>query len=141
MKLKKKIPNKLCINFARTDLEETKKINHHGHVREVSTNEDGKGGGNENKNMDDNALKTLQINDYFDFAFQTGLDEDDGKPKPKIAFIDPDDDSTKTEREREKKVNLMNACIFFSRKIKPVIILIFVLFYWGSGLIRANQIQ
>ena len=39
--------------------------------------------------------------------------------------------------ETQKKI--MNACIFFSRTIKPIIILIFVLIYWGSGLIRTFQ--
>ena len=41
--------------------------------------------------------------------------------------------------ESQKKV--MTVLIFFSRTIKPIIILIFVLIYWGSGLYRTNQIE
>ena len=62
----------------------------------------------------------------------------------KIAFEDRDkvqDDAAKAKKKRERKVNFKNACILFSRNIKPVIIIIFVIFYWGSGLIRANQIE
>ena len=45
----------------------------------------------------------------------------------------------KVHDEAKKKV--MTALIFFSRTIKPIIILIFVLVYWGSGLYRTNQIE
>ena len=41
----------------------------------------------------------------------------------------------------ETQRKIMNACIFFSRTIKPIIILIFVCIYWGSGLIRTFQIE
>ena len=41
----------------------------------------------------------------------------------------------------ETKRRVMTALIFFSRTIKPIIILIFVLVYWGSGLYRTNQIE
>ena len=125
-------------------MEETKKINHHGHIREVTTNDGGKkpgqGGYDKDNNLNNDTIKALQIIDYFDFAFQTELDETEGRPTPKIAFGDPDlyDNS---EEKRERKLKIMNGCIFFSRNIKPVIIIIFVLIYWGSGLIRANQIE
>ena len=125
-------------------MEETKKINHHGHIREVTTNDGGKkpgqGGSDKDNNLNNDTIKALQIIDYFDFAFQTELDETEGRPTPKIAFGDLDlyDNS---EEKRERKLKIMNGCIFFSRNIKPVIIIIFVLIYWGSGLIRANQIE
>ena len=45
----------------------------------------------------------------------------------------------KVHDETKKKV--MAVLIFFSRTIKPVIILIFVIVYWGSGLYRTNQIE
>ena len=45
----------------------------------------------------------------------------------------------KVQDETQKKV--MTVLIFFSRTIKPIIILIFVLVYWGSGLYRTNQIE
>ena len=41
----------------------------------------------------------------------------------------------------ETKRKIMAVLIFFSRTIKPIIILIFVLVYWGSGLYRTNQIE
>ena len=129
----------------RTDLEETKKINHHGHIREVTTNdaakELGQDGYDKDTKLNNDTIKALQIVDYFDFAFQTELVETEGRPTPKIAFGDPDDVYDNSEEKRERKLKIMNACIFFSRNIKPVIIIIFVLIYWGSGLIRANQIE
>ena len=39
------------------------------------------------------------------------------------------------------QLKIMNGLIFFSRTIKPVIILIFVFIYWGSGLYRTNQME
>ena len=47
----------------------------------------------------------------------------------------------KAEVHDETKRRVMTALIFFSRTIKPIIILIFVLVYWGSGLYRTNQIE
>ena len=41
----------------------------------------------------------------------------------------------------ETQLKIMKGLIFFSRTIKPIIILIFVFIYWGSGLYRTNQIE
>ena len=123
-------------------MEETKKINHHGHVREVSTNEDGTGGGQSEAKIDNgkdkDAVKAIEIMDYFDFAFQTDLEDKEAKPGPKIAFQEY---HSKSETKNNNKLKVMNGCIFFSRKVKPFIIFIFVLVYWGSGLIRSHQLE
>ena len=41
----------------------------------------------------------------------------------------------------QAKAKFMRGCIFFTKFIKPVIILIFVLIYWGSGLVRSAQTE
>ena len=130
-------------------MDETKEINHHGQVREVSTNEPG-----QEANVKD-PIKEFPIKDYFDFAFQPEITETQNKQilGTKIAFEDlvHNDEQTqdaalkeyyaKAEVKDETKLKIMNACIFFSRTIKPAIIIIFVLIYWGSGLYRTNQCE
>ena len=64
------------------------------------------------------------INDYFDFAFA-----------PEIA------EPQKESFEDDIMLKIMRACIFFSRTLKPIISIIFIIIYWGSGLIRSNQIE
>ena len=92
-------------------MEETKKINHHGHIREVTTNdaakEIGQEGSDKDTKLNNDTIKALQIVDYFDFAFQTELDETEGRPTPKIAFGDPDDVYDNPEEKRERKLKIM----------------------------------
>ena len=57
-------------------------------------------------------------------------------PPPRIALQEY---HTEKEIKKMRKLRVMNGCIFFSRKIKPGIILIFVVVYWSSGLIRSSQ--
>ena len=122
-------------------MEETKEINHHGQIREVSTNDNESGKEVSAKDPVD----SFPINDYFDFAFQPEpAGKQNSRPGSKIKFENLVHNDEKTqdialkeyyknaEVTDEKKLKIMNACIFFSKKIKPVIIIIFVLIYWGS---------
>ena len=92
----------------------------------------------------------LRLNDYFDFAFQPELAD---FPKNQVAYEDlvNNDEQiqdsalneyyAKAEVQDGTELKIMKACIFFSRTVKPIIILIFVFIYWGSGLYRTNQIE
>ena len=79
-----------------------------------------------------------KVYDFFDFAFQS---EDDPADKyynwNTNGIAEPLAESATNNDEAWVKV--MNACLFFSRTIKPILIILFVLFYWGSGLIRTYQ--
>jgi hypothetical protein len=97
----------------------------------------------------------LRLNDYFDFAFQPELEDfpKNQAPGMRVAYEDLvhndehiQDSALKeyyanTEVQDGTKLKIMKACIFFSRTIKPFIIIIFVFIYWGSGLYRTNQIE
>ena len=68
----------------------------------------------------------FKINDYFDFAFT-----------PEIVEQQKQEESN----EDDIMLTIMRACIFFSRTLKPIISVIFIIIYWGSGLYRTNQIE
>ena len=88
------------------------------------------------KNADKN--DGTKVYDFFDFAFQS-----EDAPADKYynwninGNTEPLAESSKNNDEAWMKV--MSACLFFSRTIKPILIVLFVLFYWGSGLIRTYQ--
>ena len=41
----------------------------------------------------------------------------------------------------QQKLTILNACISFSRKIKPVIAIVFVIWYWAAGLLNYNKME
>ena len=87
--------------------------------------------GQEGKTKD--IMHGLVLSDYFDCAFQSEPEEPHKyqahKMKDKVSVKD------------DQQLKIMKACVFFSRTIKPIIILIFVFIYWGSGLYRTYQIE
>ena len=125
----------------RTDLEDDVKINHHGQVREVKQSKS-------SENNHENPLGT-----FFDFAFESDGQPTEGNTKTKVALKDLvhndeliQDDALKryyanvNVKDKTQKM-IMEGCILFSRKIKPVIAIIFVIVYWGAGLWRSAQIE
>ena len=115
-------------------MEETRKINHHGKVREVANNE---------------KEKEKSSKDPIILVKKSGFNKNQGHGN-KVAFgnLVNVDERIQDKALKEfystsvvKNEKIMNACIFFSRKIKIVIIISFVFIYWGSGLYRSTQME
>ena len=75
-------------------------------MRFLSTNDDGTGGGQSEAKIDNgkdkDAIKAIEIMDYFDFAFQTDLEDKEAKPGPKIAFQEY---HSKSEKKNNNKLH------------------------------------
>ena len=133
--------NSYCGNYFRTDLEENIKINHHGQEREVKNSKVAE------------ISKENQLATFFDFAFPSGQPGEvgGGGARPAHADLVHNDEiiqdaalkqyyaNVRVKDKNQRKI--MDGCIMFSRRIKPVIAIIFVIVYWGAGLWRSSQIQ
>ena len=93
------------------------------------------------------------LGNFFDFAFESDGQPTEGKPKKKVALKDLvyNDELIQDDAPKQYYTNVnvkdktqrmvMEGCILSSRKIKPVIAIIFVIVYWGAGLWRSAQIE
>ena len=112
---------------SRTDLEEEKTINHHGTERVVKSKE-------ENENV------INDVNKLFTFVSKIPNQEIKGFNKDLVSNDEKIQDNALKEYYRnvtitsnDKKM-ILNVCIMISQQIKPVVALIFVIWYWSSGL-------
>ena len=122
----------------RTDLEDEKEINHHGEVRTVKTSEDTDeiaGMINENKTY---GLTESSEGDIVTIkAFNKDLVHRDERTQDAALR----EYYARLEMTNRRKLRILNACITFSRKIKPVIAIVFVLCYWAAGLFNYNRME
>ena len=128
----------------RTDLQDEKEINHHGETRIVKVKEDDdENTGERNKYVDPvdhlfQVMKNLpEESNGVEEGFNRDLIHKDERIQDKAlkAYY------ANFEINSEQKRKILNVCINFSRKIKPVIAAIFVISYWAAGLWNYNKME
>ena len=88
-----------------------------------------------------NYLKTTRRNN---FALSSTQPNDKGTnnkvaPADLVHNDELKQDTANIQVKNKTKKRIMDGCILFSRKIKPVIAVIFITVYWGAGLWRSAQ--
>ena len=104
----------------RSELEDTREINHHGKVRSVNATEE------------ESTTTTVHGTPAFDknlVSVHEGVQD-----KALKAYYS----KVKLTKEKQK---VMDRCILFSRKIKPLIAIVFVTIYWVSGLLNYQKME
>ena len=117
------------VNIYRTDLQDERQINHHGKVRTVKSSEDPIEEPDKTSTPVENISQLLNK-----FKTDEGYDRD-------LVHVDEriQDNALKEYYDRivitsDHKRRILSGCIMFSRQVKPVIAVIFVVSYWSAGL-------
>ena len=130
----------------RTDLEDERQINHHGKVRTVKSGEE----------EDEIFYEKTPVERLFHVVSRNS--KEDTLPEEDIPPVEGFDRDLIHKNERiqdralkdyyrnakaqtEQKRNILNACIMFSRRVKPVIAVVFVICYWSAGLWNYKKME
>ena len=123
----------------RTDLQDERQINHHGKVRTVKSSEE------DTDPADEPDKTSTPVQDIFQVLNKFNSDEGYNRD------LVHKDERTQDHALREyynnivitsdHKRNILAGCIMFSRQIKPVIAVIFVICYWSAGLWNYSRVE
>ena len=124
------------INIYRTDLQDERQINHHGKVRTVRSSDDA------TEEPDKTSTPVENISQLMNkFKTDEGYDRD-------LVHVDEriQDNALRDYYDRivitsDHKRRILAGCIMFSRQVKPVIAVIFVLSYWSAGLWNYSRLE
>ena len=104
----------------RSDIEDEREINHHGKTRSVKATDD--------KDTSHGSSAKSRI----------GFDKNLVSVQEQVQDKALRDYYSKVKLTKEKQ-KTMDRCILFSRRIKPFIALVFVSFYWVSGIMNYQK--
>ena len=117
-------------------MQDERQINHHGKVRTVKSSEDA------SEEPDKTSTPVENISQLMNkFKTDEGYDRD-------LVHVDEriQDNALKDYYDRivitsDHKRRILAGCIMFSRQVKPVIAVIFVLSYWSAGLWNYSRLE
>ena len=105
--------------MSRSEIEDSREINHHGKSRSVKSN---------------NVEPTLHG------TTAPAFDKNLVSVQEQVQDAALRDYYSKVRLTKEKQ-KLMDRCILFSRKIKPFIAIVFITVYWFSGLLNYQKME
>ena len=124
------------VSFNRTDLQDERQINHHGKVRTVKAADDVIDEPDKNSTPVQN-ISQLDNKLHEEKGFNRDLVHIDERIQDN-ALKEYYDNITITSDHKRK---ILAACVMFSRQVKPVIAVIFVVSYWAAGIHNYYRVE
>ena len=113
----------------RTDLQDERQINHHGKVRTVKSSDDATDEPDKTSTPVENISQVMNS-----FQPEEGYDRDLVHKDERIQDKALKEYYARIVITSDHKRRILAGCIMFSRQVKPVIAVIFVVSYWSAGL-------